>query len=394
MKARLRESDGFSLVEMLIALVVLSIIMATSMSFFRGQIQSFRRGSDRFTITQNAAFAVNTLETSLRTAAAHLTDDQPPLVYADSVTVAFNTDFATNDANDVFAVYYERTAPDSAVTSLGASNAIVIPGTAFTYPGKTYRTSGGGANSPAETIIFFFRPDSTSLRTDDYVLFRQTNGLDPELVSRNLLRSSGQPFFQYWEVIIPVAGPAVIDTVLPANLPLSHSVPAHGTPADTGTNARIDRIRAVFIRLRSTNGLQGAEERTETMTRMVWIPNLGIVPRKTCGDVPLLGGTLTTTPVNLPGGEPAIDLSWGVATDESTGEQDVVRYVIWRRPAGAVDWGDPLLSIPSGLASYAYTDTQVDGLATYDYALAAQDCTPSLSALTTVSAVTAPAPIP
>ncbi len=388
-----RTEAGFSLVELLIALVVMSLVTAAALGFFRAQSAGFRRGTERFTVMQNARFAVNALEKDLRTAGGHLTDGQPALVYADSLTVTFNADFATNDANDAFAIYYEPEAPDSAVTSLGAADAIQIPGTTFTYPDTTYRSGGtAGAKSAAETITFVFRPDSTTARADDWVLLRQVNDQAPELVARNLLRSADGPFLQYEHEITPASGLASIDTVPASDLPLEHSVAMHGSPADTGSAALIDSVRAVQIRLTATNGQQGADERTEAMTRLVRVPNNGITVRKTCGDEPILGTSLTATPGNLTSGDPQITLTWSAATDESGGEKDVVRYVLWRRPAGGSEWGDPLLSIPSGHSSYTYTDTQIQGGSSYDYALAAQDCTPTLSSLTTALSVTAPMP--
>ncbi len=385
---------GFSLVELLVALVVMGLVTSVALSFFRTQSAGFRRGSDRFTVMQNARFAMNALEKDLRTAGGNLTEGQPALVYAGSLAVAFNADFATNNANDPFAIYYEPEAPDSAVTSLGAAQAMQIPGTAFTYPDTTYRSGGtSGAKSPAETITFVFRPDSSTNRTDDWVLLRQVNDQAPELVARNLVRSSDGPFLQYEHEITPSSGLASVDTVASSDLPLEHTAAMHGSPADTGAAALIDSVRAVRIRLTSTNGKQGGDERTEVMTRLVRIPNNGIEVRKTCGDEPILGTSLAATPGNLSTGEPEITLNWSAATDEAGGEKDVVRYVLWRRPAGGTEWGDPYLSIPAGKSSYSYTDSKLKADSTYQYALAAQDCTPTLSSLATTSSVTAPSPI-
>lgn len=384
---------GFSLVELLVALVVMSVVATAALGFFRAQSEGFRRGTERFTVTQNARYAVTALEKDLRTAGSHLTDGQPPLVYAGSLAVAFNADFATNDVNDVFAVYVEKEAPDSAVTSLDQAHAITIPGTGFSYPDTTYRDGGpAGPLSAAETITFFFRPDSTTSRTDDWMLLRQVNDFPPELVARNLLRSSAGPFLEYVREFDPVSALPSIDTVPRGDLPLEHTASYHGSVQDTGSAAVIDSVRAVRIRVVATNGEQGADQRTQAMTRLVGLPNTGITPRKTCGDEPILGTSLTATPVNLSGGEPAVQLDWSAATDETGGEHDVVRYVLYRRGSGGSEWGDPLLSIPSGNASYTYTDTQVQGGATYEYALAAQDCTPSLSSLSASGSVTAPMP--
>ena len=90
-----------------------------------------------------------------------------------------------------------------------------------------------------------------------------------------------------------------------------------------------------------------------------------------------------------PATTPAVRLSWTPATDETTGEMDVIRYVLYRRevPNGGA-WGDPFLSIPAGAGSYTYDDASVTADSTYQYAHAAQDCTPSLSPLSTSVEVT------
>lgn len=111
---------------------------------------------------------------------------------------------------------------------------------------------------------------------------------------------------------------------------------------------------------------------------------------ESCGDRPILGTGLGAAVATLGSGEPGVELVWNPATDESRGERDVVRYVIWRRSAGDPEWGDPYVSIPAGSPSYLYTDAAVAPGETYLYALAAQDCTPSLSDRTTAGPVTIP----
>lgn len=383
--------EGFSLVELMISLLVLSLVATSALGLFRTQGEGFRRGADQFTVVQNARFAVNALEKDLPTAGSHVVDGQPHLVYADSTTVAFNADFASNDVNDVWAVYREPGAPAEAVTSLPGSRQIQIPGTSFDYPDTTYTEKG--TNSPAETLVFFFTPDSTTGRPDDFALFRQTNDREPELVARNLLRPDEGPFLEYVRIFDPPASPAWTDTVPRTEYPLRHTAPVHLSPGDTGAGAVIDSVRAVRVRVVATNGAGGTGERTQGVSRLVRLPNAGVTSRRTCGDEPLLGVGLGATGQLTAGGDPSVELSWSQATDEAGGEEDVTRYVLYRRVAGASSgWGDPLLSIPSGNASYTYTDTQVTGGETYDYALQAQDCTPSLSSRAVATGVTVPTP--
>jgi hypothetical protein len=75
-------------------------------------------------------------------------------------------------------------------------------------------------------------------------------------------------------------------------------------------------------------------------------------------------------------------LTWNAAIDETAGERDVSRYVIYRQSLPmSPDWGDPYLSIPAGLLTYQYDDQAIVSGESYIYALAAQDCTPMLSTL-------------
>ena len=61
---------------------------------------------------------------------------------------------------------------------------------------------------------------------------------------------------------------------------------------------------------------------------------------------------------------------------------------LWRRQ-GVGPWGSPYRSIPAGRNTYVFSDEDVTVGQTYQYMLAAQDCTPALSttATTTVSVV-------
>ncbi len=147
-------------------------------------------------------------------------------------------------------------------------------------------------------------------------------------------------------------------------------------------------MRAVRVRFAATNGLTGEEEERAELERLIALPNAGFGELVTCGSSPLLGTGLLASAVTLPSGERAVDLAWSAAIDETGGEEDVVGYVIWRREAGFSDWGEPYRSIPAGTAPYSYQDAAVAVGTTYEYALAAQDCTPKLSSLAVSATVT------
>jgi len=52
-----------------------------------------------------------------------------------------------------------------------------------------------------------------------------------------------------------------------------------------------------------------------------------------------------------------------------------------------MEWGDPYRSVPGGVDLYVQIDEDVEPGATYEYAVAAQDCTPTLSSPVTVGPV-------
>jgi prepilin-type N-terminal cleavage/methylation domain-containing protein len=379
---------GMTLVEMLLALFVFSFVMAGALTFLRTQGRSFSLGSERTAMYQNTRYALNDLEKDLRTAGAGAADNQPQMIYAGTSVVAFNANYWTNTPGDVFAVYYDPDAPDSAVQALTKTQRITIPLTSFGYPDTSYVF--GALNSPAETIIFYFQADSTTTRTDDYVLYRQVNNMAPEVVARNILQTTGLPFFQYYTVSTSSTGGTGSMSLVPtANLPYMHTNKIHLALNDTGPQARIDSIRAVRVNFTSTNGRTGSDERLRTISRMMRLPNAGLVNRKTCGDPPFLGVIPLATVITV-GGTSSVKLTWGQAIDEAGGEKDVERYVIWRRLSSSTDWGDPYISIPSGTATYSLTDGGVASGSSYVYALAAEDCTPQMSSQTSSNQVTIP----
>lgn len=368
------DERGLTLIEMMIALMVFSAVLAGALAFLKAQGRSFSLGSQRVAMLQNSRFALDELEKDLRTAGAGSPDIQPDLIYLGPSVIAFNANYLTNTPGDVFAVYYNPDAPTGSTDAVRKAGAFTIPLTAVVYPDTDYLV-GGLTNSPSETITFYFAPDSTTARTDDYVLYRQINNLAPEVVSRNILQTTGVQFLQYyWQSV--VAGVASIQQVPNASLPWRHTVPIHLAVADSGPAARIDSVRVVQVSLTVTNGLTGTAERKRAVSRYIRLPNVGLANKQTCGDEPILGTALTATW----NGANGVDLKWGAAVDELGGERDVTRYVIWRKLATDPLWGDPYLSIPpTGTTPYLYTDHDVTSGAQYFYGLAAQDCTPTNS---------------
>jgi prepilin-type N-terminal cleavage/methylation domain-containing protein len=382
-RATLRDTRGMTLIELLVATTIALVVLTISLGFFNSQAQSLRAGTSQFGLTQNYRLALGTLASQLRATGSNLSTGQPFLLFAGPDAVAFNADWVTDDPNNPFAVSVDTAAPRSEIEALTAADKFTLPGTTLLYPLTTYTTKG--VNSGAETLIFYFAADTTTPRSDDFALFRQVNRGSPAVVARNILRTPGVPFFEYLYPLTAANGTISVQTY--SGAALAHTAAVHGSEADA--KALIDEVRGVRVNLTATDGTTGARERKRSVSRTILLPNAGVTPLESCGEAPQLGTSLSATP-SAPGDPPQVTLRWTAAIDETAGEKDVLRYVIWKRtPAG--DWGPPELSIPAGMASYSYVDTQVQAGGSYGYALAAQDCTPLISTQSLAS-VTLPTP--
>jgi hypothetical protein len=238
-------------------------------------------------------------------------------------------------------------------------------------------------------ITFWFAPDTETTRTDDYVLFRQVNNSPPEAVVRNILKDS-VPFFQFM-YLRDSASHLSIDTVPQGNMPLEYDV-----VTDTVKNQMLAGLRAVMVSYIVTNGLTGPNERTRPMSLIAPFPNMEDRQLPTCGNNPvdMSAPTVTLDPDGI-----SADITFSADGDETSGERDIVNYTLWRRPVGSLTWGSPFVTIPAGNPpTYTFHDTTVprDTLipVPWEYAVAAQDCTPNYSTPVTSpgSATIPPAP--
>jgi prepilin-type N-terminal cleavage/methylation domain-containing protein len=384
---RIRDRVGMTLIELMIALTVFGVVISAAVGFMAKQNDAFQVSIQRLVALRNLRYATSTLSQDLETLGTNVPDGQPAFYYGDDDVVVFSADYATNIAGDPFAVYHDPDAPSGQVQA--PSGAFTIPNSSVAFPDTAYE-SAPGIRSPAEVLIFYFAADSTTARSDDFQLFRRINAGDAEAIARNLLRDGSAPFFSYERLGDDGTGAQVISAVPDSLVPIRHDAVVHGSPADTAASALADSVRAVTVRFRATNGLSGPEEVVVSLSRLIPLPNAGFGMLSTCGSAPLLGVGLTAVYAPLGTGEPAVSLTWSPAIDETGGEGDVVRYVVWRRDFGATDWGEPYLAIPAGAATYSYQDASVTSGEIYEYGLAAQDCTPSLSSRTASGAVAIP----
>jgi prepilin-type N-terminal cleavage/methylation domain-containing protein len=374
---------GFSLLEMIISLVVLSVIMGAAISVLRSQSQSFLRGGARMDLNQNARFVLTTVDRVLRTLGAGTTDDQPMLVYADGNTIVFNTNYGSN-TTDGTAVYLNPDLPAGAINSMTTGATITIPGTAFTYPTRNYDWVSG-ETSRAETVLIFVRPDSSTADPTDLVLFQRVNATAPELIARGLRPYPGRPFFEYWYDRTPPSGATVSEQLPVARQPVRHWVAAHGSSADIGTSALADSITLVRVSFVATTGLTVGDTATRAFSSMVQLPNNGLASVRSCGNVPSPPGSASATFSSATG---RVRVAWSPSGDDLAGERDVMGYNLYIRNLGATVW-NTWLSQSAGHVSYSL---EVTGLApaVYEIGVSAQDCSPKQSTIRTAAVTVSP----
>ncbi len=382
----LRERGGFTLLEMLLAFAVFGVIFTAALGMMGNEVKTFTRANDSSSAVQNARFAVDEIERAARAAGIDLAQGQPTVVYADDSTLVLNGNYLSRALGDTRSIFVDTGATDAMTMPMAlAGPGYRLPGTGFRYPAAAY----GGY---AETLMFFFRPDSSTARSDDYILFREVNYEPPEVVARDLLRNGGRPFFQYVRLVAPLGAAAYLDSVRAAQLPVYHFWPLHNAPGDTslavGGGALTDSIRAVRVSFSASNGAPPPNQLQRPVTRLIRLPNAGLESFSTCGDLPVTPGGFDAQPVVTATGEPAVQLTWTASADESGGEKDVVRYVVFKVQGLSPTFGDPFISVSSGAPNYTYVDAQVTAGLQYWYAVAAQDCTPNVSAATTPKSVT------
>lgn len=363
-----RQRKGFSLIELMIAIVVMAVVLAGTMNFFMGQSRTFRKATTDMVLLQNARFATDLLNEHFRSVGANITNGQPGVIYADKNTFAFNADYATNIVGDHDAIYYEPKAPLSETQALLKASAFTIPQSApaLLYPGGDWM-SDAGVPSPAEAITFFFAPDTETTRPDDFVLLRQVNASAPEVVVRNVLADSTYPFFRYMYLKTDSIGNQSIDTIAGSTLPVTYA---------TSDIVFKDQMRGVIISFIVTNGLADTAERTRPVSVIASLPNIGMRQLKTCGSKPLP----VSAPVVTNAGVGSLKVTWDASGDETGGERDVLRYNVTRMASFAPGVWTNVASIGAGGGPYSYVDSGLNTGVRYFYAVAVQDCTPAFSA--------------
>lgn len=368
---RFRSEAGFSLIEMMIGLIVLSVVMGAAVSVMRSQSRNFTRGGNRMELTQNLRFAVSSAERLIRTLGGGIGSGQPMLVYAGNDVFTFNGNYASR-LPDGIAVYINPDIPAGADLSLTTATPITIPNTspAITYPTANYFW-GGATPSRAETISIYFRPDSSTPDPLDFVMLQRINATRSELIARNIRAYPGRPFFEYWWDSTNATGLTTYKQLAAARIPVRHPVIGGATPL-------ADSIRTVRLNLVVTNGVLTADSTSRMVSTMIQIPNNGLAPINTCGDTPLSpSGAFVTDTVGQ--GSGGVRLAWGTSPDELTGERDISQYNLYYRLQAVLTW-TPLTTQAAGFSPYSMSVTLMPD-STYVFAVAALDCSPAESPL-------------
>jgi prepilin-type N-terminal cleavage/methylation domain-containing protein len=373
---------GFTLLEIMLSITILLLVFAATFPLFRSQVRSMGSTAGRADAQQNVRFAISTIERQLRVAGAGVADQQPLLVQADPFAVTFNADYAAKDTaseGGAFgAVYFDPDLAAGSTMSMTPAAQITLPLSGVVWPTTSY-FRGGGPSSAAETISFWVALDKSPGSNGRYALFRRVNAMPVDTLARGMMLDGVTPPFTYQ--IINAAN-AVVD-VPASSLPAFH-VAVHGSPSDTGSSSITDDIRFVKVHLIGSFIERDGGVSRRPADASIRLLNAGLLNHATCGEPPVFGQAVAAT---ASAGQ--VQLKWNRASDEGSGEKDVEKYVIYRRPVPGA-FGDPLASIPAGQVNYIFTDTQVSSTNVFVYAVVAEDCGGQFSPLASSNQVTVP----
>ncbi|MFN8571870.1 MAG: hypothetical protein U0132_07420 [Gemmatimonadaceae bacterium] len=380
-----RRRAGYSLAELLLALTITIMVFGAAVPFFTYQLRNLTANLGRTEAQMTARYAQNTIDRELRNigigvtpmvSALGITRPQPKIVYANRFAVTFNTDLVANDTSDVTAVYVDPNVDTLLTVALETSTPVTLPLVSKSYPDFTYRNTDG-SRSLAETVSYWASVDSTSGKTDEYVLFRRVNAGPVAVVASGIQVPAGQSLFSYTRI----DSSAKIVNVATSSLPVYWDQ----------VNSWSDSVRTVTINLTGIFHGRNMHNDTTSMKRVVnsqtSLANIGLNQLKSCGDVPLNPGNPTAAMVFVSGNKDHVSVTFARSNDEVSGEKDVERYAIFRRVVGQ-PFIDPVAVIGKGSATYTYDDFDLELGTTFEYGVAAQDCSPANSAIRTSNQIT------
>jgi type II secretory pathway pseudopilin PulG len=383
-----RDRRGYSLGELLLSITITIAVFSAAVPFFTMQMRQLQQDLGRSDAQMTARFAQNTIDRELRNIgigttpmnpAAGITRNQPKIVMAGPFAVTFNTDLIASDTSDINAVYYDPNVPLALTTALTGTGMITLPLSSKPYPDFVYRDPAG-ALSLAETVSYWASVDSTASATDEYVMFRRVNDGPVSVVARGIRIPSGQSLFTYTRL----TSTGVVSAVPIASLPVFWDQ----------TNSFSDSIRTVTMSIRGVFHGYDLQNRAKMYERAVTsqtsLANIGLSQRGSCGDVPLNPGAPVALFVSLAGlGADYVEVTFNKSSDEASGENDVDRYAIFRREVGQL-FGEPIAVVGKSGGPYVFEDFDLQPGLSFEYGVAAQDCSPANSTILTSNPVAHP----
>ncbi len=371
---------------MMIAVTLMLFIFAMVVPFLRTQMHELGQNAGNLDALQNARFSQNAIDRELRVAGAGVVPQQSFIVQAGPMAVTFNADLATADSLDPMAVYYDPNVDTSTTHALPALQAVTLPNSAITYPGQDY-VSAPGVLSTAETISYYLTADSSQPIPNMYALYRKVNATAPTIVSTGIYVAPGTAFFQYYKINAATGG---LDSIPNASLPLYHVAVVHSSPADTGQSAQTDSIRAVQMKVTGMYDDPTKGPIYRSVTTMTKLLNAGLLYASQCGQPPIAVNTPVATWYGTSTTD-SVTVTWSASPDQNGGEQNVMFYMVYERPVGSPNWGNPVESVAAGSPTYEFNDPSAPNIhGTIEYNVLAQNCTPSNSTAAISNSVTLP----
>ncbi len=366
---------GFTIIEMMIAILLTVLVFAITVPFFRLQTNAVDVSAGRLDALQNARYAQNAIDRELRLAGG--VTGQPVIVQASPFAITFNVDLVSRMVNDPNSIYLDPSADSLSTESWEPGRAKTLPTSAKLYPPTLY-ADANGVQSSAETVSYMVYLDGTSGRSDLYILYRRINDRDSVVIARNLwIPSDTNYFFHYYKT----DATGVITLIPQATLPIYWDA----------ANAPADSIRVVEMRIAGLyRNVKKATDVIKTVYHKTRLLNAGMLHERTCGAPPLGPPSVTAQKdTNNLGQLTDIDVTWTRSLEELGGEKDVATYLVLRRLTTLTDWEVLGNLVANGSASYTFLDTNFQ-IGTWIYGVVAQDCSPANSSITSAATLIIP----
>lgn len=349
-----RAVPGFTVVEIIVAMTLTLAVFAITLPFVRAQTRALGVSAGRMDAEQLARYAQRAIDADLRRTSADA--GQPLLVYAGPRGISFTANLLSRDTLDPSAAELSAGAATTLTESWRLSDAAAIPLTARNFPTRDYTGPDSGI-SHNETISYYLTSDTTTGRSDIYVLYRRVNARPAVEIVRNLQVPADSAFFSYYR---PVGG--VSTRVAAGRLPLYWD------------SLAVDSIRSVG--LRAAGYYRDRTTGAETIRTLQWatlLPNAASRLAVTCGAAPTAASSVSGTEVST-SGVYRVNVLWNRSTDDGIGANDVRHYVVLRRESSSSGpWTTLATVVASGATTYAWRH-ELPGNGSYTYAVRAVDC--------------------